>query len=263
MTRQGAAQTGSGGGQSSAAGSNGGAKRPRGTGADYVYESLKGQVLDLVLSPGTLLDETDLSKRFGVSRSPVREALIRLAAEGLVQTLRNRTSIVAPFDIAMLPGYFDAMQLLYRLTARLAATKPDAAKLKEIRQIEAAHEAALERGDMRAIVRHNRDFHTAIAEMSGNTYYVTWMGSLLDQGQRILRLYAHHRDDSLSIDVLVHHRELIAAIAAGDPDAAEKAGLADANMLIRDFRRTLGNQPTMRLFMEAGDEDTTARKRSG
>src|SRR5215470_1029017 len=85
------------------------AKRTRGTGAVYVYDSLKAQILDLELKPGTLLDETLVSRQFGVSRSPVREALIRLSAEGLVQNLRNRTSIVAPFDVAALPAYFDAL----------------------------------------------------------------------------------------------------------------------------------------------------------
>src|ERR1700675_3658859 len=96
-------------------------RRTRGTGAVYVYDSLKAQILDLELQPGTLLDETQVSRQFGVSRSPVREALIRLSAEGLVQNLRNRTSMVAPFDVAALPAYFDAVQLLYRLSTRLAA----------------------------------------------------------------------------------------------------------------------------------------------
>jgi DNA-binding GntR family transcriptional regulator len=93
------------------------AKRTRGTGASYVYESLNALILDLELKQGTLLDETLVSRQLSVSRSPVREALIRLSAEGLVQTLGNRTSIVAPFDIGALPAYFDAMPLLYRAPA--------------------------------------------------------------------------------------------------------------------------------------------------
>ena len=60
--------------------------RPRGTGASSVYESLKTKILNLELKPGTLLDETELSRQYHLSRSPVREALIRLSAEGLVET---------------------------------------------------------------------------------------------------------------------------------------------------------------------------------
>src|SRR5271154_2094145 len=110
-------------------------RRLRGTGAAYVYDSLKAQILDLELKPGTLLDETVVSRQFGVSRSPVREALIRLSAEGLVQNLRNLTSIVAPSDVEALPAYFDAMQLLYRLSARLAAGNAKPAGLEQLRHI--------------------------------------------------------------------------------------------------------------------------------
>jgi len=178
-----------------APGSSGRTKRTRGTGASYVYDSLKALILDLELKPGTLLDETLVSRQFSVSRSPVREALIRLSAEGLVQTLRNRTSIVAPFDIGALPAYFDAMQLLYRVSARLAAVNATPAQIEQLRYIVHQHEGALHRNDMRSMVRFNYDFHSAIAEMSDNPFITGWMRGLLDQGQRILRLYAHNLGD--------------------------------------------------------------------
>jgi len=218
-------------------------RRLRGTGAAYVYDSLKAQILDLELKPGTLLDETVVSRQFGVSRSPVREALIRLSAEGLVQNLRNRTSIVAPFDIAALPAYFDAMQLLYRLTARLAAANLIPARIEGLRKIMHEHENALHSGDMRAMVRHNRDFHIGIAEMSGNPFLAGWMSGLLDQGQRILRLYARNFGDHLPDNRLKSHRDMLAAIAAGDADKAEAAGRADAQVLIDDFKRNLSDRP--------------------
>src|SRR5260221_70714 len=89
-------------------------RRLRGTGAALVYDSLKGLILELELQPRTLLDETQVSRQFGVSRSPVREALIRLSAEGLVQNLRNPTSIVAPVDAdrAEAAGRADALVLV-------------------------------------------------------------------------------------------------------------------------------------------------------
>ena len=227
------------------------ARRLRGTGAAYVYDSLKAQILDLEAKPGTLLDETVVSRQFGVSRSPVREALIRLSAEGLVQNLRNRTSIVAPFDIAALPAYFDAMQLLYRLTARLAAANVNAARIEELRKVMHDHEDALHKGDMRAMVRHNRDFHTGIAEMSGNPFLAGWMSGLLDQGQRILRLYARNLGDNLPDTGLKSHRDMLAAIAAGDADRAEAAGRADAQVLIDEFKRNLSDRPAALLELHA------------
>lgn len=227
-----------------------GRQRPRGTGASYVYDSLKSQILDLELQPGTFLDETELSRQFGVSRSPVREALIRLSAERLVKNLRNRTSIVAPFDVADLSAFFDAMMLLYRLSARLAAGRPDPQRIERLRAVHKEHEAALERGDMKSMVRLNRAFHTGIAEMTGNSFIVDWMEGLLDQGQRVLRLYAHHLGDVLSSEVLKPHRDMLAAIGARDAKRAEEAGRQDANTLVEEFQRNLSNLPTAQIDLK-------------
>jgi DNA-binding GntR family transcriptional regulator len=240
-------------------------RRTRGTGAAYVYDSLKAQILDLDLQPGTLLDETQVSRQFGVSRSPVREALIRLSAEGLVQNLRNRTSMVAQFDVAALPAYFDAMQLLYRLSARLAAANVVPAKVERLRHIVREHEAALHRGDMQSMIQLNRDFHTAVAEMSGNPFIANWMRGLLDQGQRILRLYARNFGDNLPDAVLKPHRDMVEAIAAGDADRAEEAGRADSQVLVEEFKRDLSNRPAALLLLHSDGPEApaTARGRGG
>jgi DNA-binding GntR family transcriptional regulator len=227
------------------------AKRTRGTGASYVYNSLKALILDLELKPGTLLDETLVSRQFSVSRSPVREALIRLSAEGLVQTLRNRTSIVAQFDVGALPAYFDAMQLLYRVSARLAAANATPSQIDRLWQIVRDHEDALHKGDMKSMVRLNHDFHTAIAIMSGNLFIANWMRGLLDQGQRLLRLYAYNLGDHVPDTVLKPHRDIVAAIAAGDGEKAEDAGRADAQALIDAFKRNLSDRPTAPLALDA------------
>ena len=104
-------------------------KHARGSGAEFVYEALRSDILGLQMEPGNMLDETELAERFNLSRSPVREALIRLSGEGLVQTLRNRSTIVAPFDVAAIPSYLDASELVYRVTARLAAINRHASQL--------------------------------------------------------------------------------------------------------------------------------------
>ena len=72
----------------------------RGLGVRTVYETLKRDILDMTLAPGDQRDETRLSARFSLSRTPVREALVRLTSEGLVTTLPNRNTIVAVIDFA-------------------------------------------------------------------------------------------------------------------------------------------------------------------
>ncbi len=216
-------------------------------GAAFVYDQIKSQILHLELMPGSFLDETELSKQFGVSRSPVREALIRLSAEGLVQNLRNRTSTVAQFDIAALPAYFDAMELLYRLCARLAAQTPNFAKLDYLKLANDKHQEALRNRDIRSMVSYNREFHMAIAAMGGNPLISSWMSGVLDQGQRLLGLYGMHLPDRVSGDILKPHRDMLDAIARKDADAAEDAARADAMALITEFTERLSRRPAMNM----------------
>lgn len=229
-----------------------GRKRARGSGAVAVYDELRRDILELRMEPGTLLDETELAERFKLSRSPVREALIRLSAEGLVQTLRNRSSIVAPFDIVAIPSYLDAVELLYRLTTRLAALNRTAAQLAEIQEIHRAHTAATRRADMADMIRLNRDFHLAIAKASGNSFYAHWTRQLLDQGQRILGLYLHDvgkASDQISGHWTRTHLAILRAIEAQDADAAEVAAMRDAETIAAQMREKFGARPSSGLAL--------------
>jgi DNA-binding GntR family transcriptional regulator len=107
-------------------------KRARGTGSRSVYESLRNEILSLALPPGQLLDETTLAERFNMSRAPVREALIRLGSDELVVTLSNRSTIVAPIEVATFPKYVEALDIAQRMNTRLAAALSTDADLKVI-----------------------------------------------------------------------------------------------------------------------------------
>jgi len=96
-------------------------KRVKGSGVKFAYETLRDEILSLHLQPGAVLDETSLADRFGMSRSPVREALIRLAGDDLVVTLSNRSTVVAPIDIQSFPKYVEALDIAQRMNTRLAA----------------------------------------------------------------------------------------------------------------------------------------------
>ena len=223
----------------------------RGFGSASIYDRLKSEILNLELAPGTLLDETDLSVRFHMSRSPVREALIRLSAEGLVVTLRNRSTMVAPFDMSTTPSFLDAVNLIYRLTSRLAAMHRTPAQLKQIKNLHDQHQAVVEASDLAAVdasdltalVSLNRDFHVAIAEASGNAFFAQWARNLLDQGQRIMGMYLHDLDNHLPPGTLDSHVDLVLAIEARNPDAAENAGGRDAAIIADQMRARLLNRP--------------------
>ncbi|MBN9011257.1 MAG: GntR family transcriptional regulator, partial [Rhizobiales bacterium] len=142
---------------------DGAGRKARGQGVQTVYDALKHDILMMTLAPGEPLDETRLSHRFAMSRTPVREALVRLAAEGLVTTLPNRNTIVAPIDFATVPTYFDALVLMYRVTTRLAAFRRSDADLDAIRAVQRRFAEAVAGADALAMVTVNRDFHLAIA----------------------------------------------------------------------------------------------------
>ena len=229
-----------------------GRKHARGSGAANVYDELRRDILNLTMEPGTLLDETELAQRFKLSRSPVREALIRLAAEGLVQTLRNRSSIVAPFDVVAIPSYLDAVELLYRLTTRLAAQNRRPAQLAELQAIHREHSAATKRSDLPNMIRLNRDFHVAIARASGNAFYASWTQQVLDQGQRILGVYLHdvsQFEEDLSRHWTQTHLAMLRAIEKQEPDAAEAAARRDAETIADQMRQKFGSRPSGELSL--------------
>ena len=213
--------------------------RSRGTGASLVCDQLRADILNLTIAPGTLLDESELAARFELSRSPVREALIRLSAEGLVQMLPNRSPVVTPFDIAEVPSYFDAIELMYRATCRLAAIYRTDAELDAIVQADKVLEATTGRGDIGAQMEANREFHSRIAEAGGNPFFGGWLRTLMANGQRLMRLGMFFQPSATPGADASEHRAIIAAIRKQDPEAADEAGRRDADTLRSKFLREL------------------------
>ncbi|NML76124.1 GntR family transcriptional regulator [Rhizobium sp. S-51] len=210
--------------------------RSRGSGTQTVYNTLRQEILAMSLPPGSPLDEVRLSERFGMSRTPVREALLRLSSDGLVTTLPNRNTIVATIDFASLPTYFDALTLMYRVTTRAAAGKRNPAAMAVIRQRQTEFEAAVRAQDAYAMIEANREFHVAIAELGGNGYYTTFFARLLDEGRRILRLYYSTFDDRLPLQYVREHEDMIAAIEAGDVEGADRLAIDHAAQIVRQIQ---------------------------
>ena len=213
----------------------------RGFGVQLIYDALKSDILELRLQPGAGLDETRLSERFQMSRTPVREALVRLVAEGLATTLPNRNTIVAPIDFANLPVYFDALTLMYRVTTRLAALKRTEADLARLREGQALFSEAVRAADAAAMIATNRDFHVAIAEAGRNPYYTDLFTRLLDEGRRILRVYYSSFDDHLPDPYVAEHDEMIDAIAARDAAAAEAIAGRHARQIVGQLQTFLAS----------------------
>lgn len=198
-------------------------KHAKGRGSKFVYDELKREILSLTLQPGTPLDETSLSERFAMSRSPVREALVRLSAEGLVVMLSNRSTLVAPINMAEFPRYVEALDFLQRINTRLAAQNRKDAEIAFMEKAARAFDRACSTNDYLAMSAANRDFHMAIAAAGKNPYLARSYGQLLDEGRRILHMHFDYIKASTTDTLLgSEHQDMIEAIRACDVDEADR-----------------------------------------
>lgn len=208
----------------------------RDSGWKGVYAVLRKEILSLTLAPGELLDEMGLSRRFGFSRSPIREALIRLSGDGLVTTLPNRTTIVTPVDIARFPKYVDALDIAQRVNTRLAAELRTEADLAAIMQAQQGFIAAVASLDHLAMSETNKAFHMAIAAAGKNPYMASFYEKLLDEGRRILHLHFDYiertRDGRLLTD---EHEDMITAIRERDVARADELARIHTRQLRDNF----------------------------
>ncbi|QEN85536.1 GntR family transcriptional regulator [Labrys sp. KNU-23] len=214
-------------------------ERKRGSGVKMVYDLLRDEILDLVLPPGSPIDEVQLAERFKMSRTPIREALVRLAGEGLIDTLPNRSTMVSNIDFLNMSPYFDALVLMYRVTTRLAAEHHRLQDLEAIHAHQAEFAAAVEAQDALAMISTNAAFHSAIAEAGRNPYFAGLFQRLLDEGRRFLRLYYQSYDDRLPQRFVDEHEDMINAVVARDVDLAERLAKIHAEQIVEQIRKLL------------------------
>lgn len=205
--------------------------RPKGVGAAVVFDALRARIISLTLKPGVDIDETTLVDEFGVSRTPVREALIKLAADGLVEMLPNRGARVATLDFSDIPHYFEALALFQCATTRWAAIRATTESVKTIREAAEAFEAASLKDNALTMIERNRDFHAAIATSAGNPYVIQTNLRLLDEGLRLARLSYMHESPDLDkrtehiARTVKEHELMVNLISKRDSAAAENLAL--------------------------------------
>ena len=211
------------------------------------------------LSPGEPLDEAGIAGRFGVSRSPAREALIRLQADGLVATTPNHTATVAAVDLANFPRYMDALDLMQRATARLAAIHREEDDLRRIQAAQDEFENYRRLRNAPAMIDSNRDFHVAVAEAGRNPYFTALYARLLDSGRRMLRIYFRSFRDDLPPKYSAEHRTIIRAVELRDPEAAEYAAGLHARQVSNRFVRMMCVRDSAGIFAMTMSEKKTRK----
>jgi DNA-binding GntR family transcriptional regulator len=214
-------------------------KRRRGSVA--VYQELREGILSLQIAPGSALDEMSIAKRFGLSRTPIREALVMLSTEQLVTFLPSRSAIVAPHVMENAPEYLDALVLHARAISRLAAQERSEAALEIIRLRQRAYEeAASGMSDIPSIVASDLTFHRAIADAARNQFLRNFYSLTLDYGRRMLLLHYYPRFGQIeAAQTKAEHHAVVEAIAARDGDRAEECATRHVHAVVSVIQRSL------------------------
>jgi DNA-binding GntR family transcriptional regulator len=186
-----------------------------------VAQKLREQIFAHELAPGSWLDEQNLALAFGISRTPMREAIKVLASEGLVTTKMNKGAYVTEVDRRDLEQIFTVLSLLEGQAAKETAIKASEDQLTELDNLHHRLEKAAADRDIEQFFEINVKFHELIQEIAGNK----WMNGVINDLRKVLKL---QRRDSLSrtgrlLSSLVEHREILQGILKRDPIAAELA----------------------------------------
>lgn len=212
----------------------------RGRGSTAVYEELREDILSLRMAQGSALDEVALAARFGLSRTPIREALLMLQRENLVTFLPGRSAIVTPHTMSNAHEYMDTLMLLSRAIIRLAAEMRTQEALERIRARQAEYAKAVASGDVDGIVAADLAFHNAISAASGNTFLGNFYKLALDYGRRMHLLHYYPLFDAEEAARCVEqHGEMLAAIEAGDPTRSEELASDHVMSELRVVQRSL------------------------
>jgi DNA-binding GntR family transcriptional regulator len=187
--------------------------------AERAYDEIKRMVLDNRVHGGEYLLEEDLARSVGVSRTPVREALVQLQNEGLITIVPRRGVRIVPLTVEDIREVHDIMQWLESQAAHALATREDRAPfVKELRRHVTEMRRALTRGDLDAWARANDRFHMGLVASAGNGRLVRICGNLLEQSHRVRMFTLRLREPpSRTTDA---HTSMLKAIEEGDGEKA-------------------------------------------
>lgn len=189
--------------------------------SDLIHEKLQSAILEHRLPPGTKLGEDRLAEIFATSRARVRQVLVRLAHQQLVEVLPQRGAFVASPTPEQARDVFEARRLLEPAVLQRLLENCTPAKLKRLRQHLAKEVEARHRGDARAVIRLSGEFHGLLAELAGNSAFVRVMRELCAQTCLVISLYNTSMAHSCRAD---EHASLV--------DAIERRDLAHAQALV-------------------------------
>jgi DNA-binding GntR family transcriptional regulator len=200
---------------------------------DKAYDAIKSAILSLKLKPGAPLVESNLAQQLGISKTPVRDALLELEREGFVTKILFKGTYVTEVTLKDVREVFQVRAVLEGLAARLAAPLFSAEELEEAEQIITAAEAALAEGDIALCSEYGKRFHRLIINKADNQQLQPIILNLDDHLQRF-RLLSDQINGRLNKS-LKEHRKVLDALRRSDPTAAEEAMRGHLSSVLQDL----------------------------
>jgi DNA-binding GntR family transcriptional regulator len=187
--------------------------------ADRVYAHVKEAVLDRRYEGGTLLSEGELAEAVGVSRTPVREALLRLEAEGLLKLYPKKGALVLPVSAQEIADVVETRLLVERHAVAKAVPAGERLleRLEELLEEQQFHAAA---GDLAAFARADRCFHAEIVKAAGNQILAHLYDQLRDRQLRMGVATMHAEPDRIAKNI-AEHTDILRALRSGDARSAD------------------------------------------
>lgn len=185
-----------------------------------VADRLRDQIYQHELKPGDAIDEMAMCERFGISRTPLREALKVLSSEGLIELIPRKGSFVRSMDIDELNELFPVMAVLEGLCAREAVDNCTPNDLEHLEKMHEKLERLAAQGNIDGYYEQNFVFHQAVQDLSGNK----WLQRIVGDLRKVLRLARHMQltlPGRLNASI-EEHRQIMKAFKKHDPDMADQ-----------------------------------------
>lgn len=188
---------------------------------DTAYEAIKRRIITCDLKPGEVLSEGVLSSELNIGRTPVHQAIDRLAADGLIDVLPRKGIMVKPISLNEIFDIIDVRLVNEAFCVRKVAELAEPADLARLSENLDATWAAAKSREIETMMNLDRAFHASLAASSRNSLLPDIMGNLHDRSTRMwfisLRSNEHH------VRVCEQHAAVVEGIRKHDPDQAEKA----------------------------------------
>lgn len=192
--------------------------------SEIAFQQIKSQIVSLALAPGEQIDEAAMGDALGIGRTPIRESLFRLAAEGLLRVRAGRGFFVRDITLNDIKDLFETLMVLERAAVVLAVRRISPSGIRRLEGLNDQFQVAWEQQHYLDVTLTNSRFHREIYDATGNDFMKSYLGSLQTQSQRLAHICFIR---PAAIDLEAHadasirdHREFIKSLKAKDEETA-------------------------------------------